>query len=693
MTRRKITRIALLQNYTEDSTSLLPELDEVAAKGYQAVAFFIKMTEMDAFRLLCEKAASLGLGASVFTGYMKYQYEYLAEHPEQRMVSVTGGVDQDGIADHSWGCPFNPDFKERYFEFLRALAQAPSVFRIAVNDEAYLGDGCYCDVCQAAWRDQMDGEMPKIESPQPQDWEDEGWRRYLSWKMNRWDLVHGEMAAVVHAVKPTVEVIFQASPAVDLWRNPWTTGVNLAGMVEHLDGLSTDPYYTFHSVPHFQPREVYLSEWSRFLAGIVPEGKIAEIVPQGFSHPTFTRPLGEHDGYWSALVPLACGVDTTTPYTYTLQRCSPVQKAYEDCFRTDEYFAEAVPLKYAAVVHGAQTEVYLRPMPRQMPGSYDGTRVLSVCDALRHSGLPYGYLPDARVSDSKSLGDFPVVILPEVNCLSDDQARGITEFAESGGNLALLGQLGIADEIGTRHGRSLLHDITRIAVVAETGEERQFRLLAGHPIADALGALDADIPEHLRDSTYAPISVLAHCVDAEVPADGEIVAEFITADGEPTGRPAIVSVGGKGRILWFAGFPTRTTVTPRIGVTVRNRAHTLFASLVEWTAGSRPALRVENWPPDVPLKQLRPLDHRYMPTFEFFALAGDDLYMGVVTSYFREPTSFPMVLDVPPGRELQSVEEAISGTKVAFELTDERAQVEVAMDFDTPALVYLFRLQ
>ena len=692
MASRTITRVALLQDYTGASELLLPVIDDVAAKGYDAVAFFIKLEELDVFRRLCEKAASLGLGVSVFTGYMKYQYEYLSRHPQQRMVSVSGGVDQDGISNHSWGCPFNPDFKQRYFDFLRAIAAMPGVFRIAVNDEAYLGDGCYCAHCQRAWAEQVGGQMPRIESPREDDWDDERWRAYLHWKMNRWDLVHGEMAEIVHQVNPATQVIFQASPAVDLWRNPWITGVNLAGMVEHLDGLSTDPYYTFHDVPHFQPREVYLSEWSRFLAGIVPAGKVAEMVPQAFSHPTFTRPLGAQDGYWAALVPPACGIDTVTPYTYTLQRCSPMQKTYEDCFRLDGYFERTAPLQYAGLVHGAQTEIYRRPMPAQTPGSYDGTRVLPVADALRHRGLPYAYIPDSRLHDAEALRSFPVLILPEVNCLSTAQAQGIGHYAEAAGNLVILGQLGVCDEVGSPHDASLLQQTADIEVIAETDEQRHFTLVPTHPLADALQTLlDEDIPERLRTDCYAPTGALTHCVDAEVPADAEVIAEFVTADGTATGRPAIVSLDRGSRVVWFAGFPARTTVTP-VGINVRNHAHLLLPALAEWAAGDKPPLRVENWPPSVPMKDLRPLDHRYMPTCEFFPLAGDDLFVGLVTSYFGEPTAFPIVLDIPPGKQLQSIEEAISGAQVSFEIRDGQATVEVALDFDTPALLYVFAL-
>ena len=165
--------------------------------------------------------------------------------------------------------------------------------------------------------------------PTIEDWRDERWRRFLKWRIDRWNRVHGEMSDAIHAVNPAVMVGFQTSPGIDLWNNPWYSAVDLHGMARRLDALSVDPYYTFHPHKGFEPREVDQSEWSRFLAGMMPEGKSAQVVVQGFSHYSFARPLNEADGIWTALVPPACGVDLVMPYSYHLQRSSPVQAAYE----------------------------------------------------------------------------------------------------------------------------------------------------------------------------------------------------------------------------------------------------------------------------------------------------------------------------------------------------------------------------
>ncbi|MDD3925231.1 MAG: hypothetical protein PHT33_01075 [bacterium] len=693
MIDRKISRVALLQDYTGYPEKLLSELEEVAGKGYDTVCFYARIEEMDVFRKLCEKASSMGLSVSAFTAYMKYQEKYLSEHPEQRLVSAREMKDQDGLSTSSWGCPFNADFKERYFNFLREVAVCPGIIRIWLNDEASLpGSGCHCRNCRQAYSMDIGAEMPLVVEPEAGDWQDIKWRNYLKWNIGRWNAIHAEMVQVVHKINPEIKAIFQASPASDIWHNPWKSCVDLAGMAKQLDGLCTDPYYTFHKAPFFTPAETYLSEWSRFLVGMVPADGVVEIVPQGFSFSTFTRPLGVEDGLWSAIIPPACGVNIITPYTYTLQRCSPVQEAYESCFKMDRYFEKVFPLKYAAIVHGAGTEIYLRPIPADVPDSYDGVRVLPLAQALRHRGIPYGYLPDICLSDDAALSDYRVVILPEVDCLSSAMEDGIRRFNASNGNIVILGQLGIADETGSRHGRSLLEGLSGIRVLAETGDTRRFRIKDDYRKIDAFQHIDEDIVEKYSGGVYRPLYTLNCCVDAEVPSDAEIIAEFVDEYSVPTGNPAIVSLKCGGNILWFAGFPSHISFNGRYGLPVRNLSHLLFAALIEDVAGVLPSLRVEGWPPDVPMKNIWPLSHYHMSTFEFFPLSGEDHFIGVVASYFKEPTSFPMVLDLPPGRDLIEVKELISNRSIPFEKSDGKVRVQVDMKFDTPVVVMLFCL-
>ena len=692
MPKREIIRVAFLQDYTGKPETLAGLIDEVKAKGYRSVGLGVRHETLPVFRKLCAQAHALGLGVCVFTGYMKYQHKYLVEHPEQRMMAPSADMDQDGLSASSWGCPFNPDFKARYLDMLREIAACPGVESVWLNDEASLQLGCCCPVCRAAYTREVGGEMPLKANPGEEDWNDPVWRRYLRWKMDRWSAVHGEMADAIHAVAPHVRASFQTSPHADLVRNPWYAAIDLAGMIERLDGLCSDPYYTFHTHP-YHPPEAYLGEWCRFLAGLAAGGKRAEVIPQGFTHATFTRPLGREDGYWSALVPPACGVDFIAPYTYTLQKVTPAQETYERCFALDDYFERTTPLKYAAVVHGFKTECFRRPFPTGAEGSYDGTRLRPVTESIRHRGSAYAILPDARLADREALDAYRVLVLPEIGCVSDAEADGLRRFLESGGRAVILGELGAADELGDPRATPLLEELTGVRVLSGPNEERQFRTAGNCPGVDAIRQVDAGPARAYLQGTMAPLWGLSHCVDAEAPAGARVLAEFVDADGAPTGRPAILSLREDDSLLWLAGFPTLTFPNRRYDSVVQNVAHKLFAALVEVAAGGPPALRVEGWPLRTPIEQLRPVDRRIQSTFEFFPLEGPGGWLALVASYFRELGEFPILFDVPAGRELRRVVELVSGREVTAETEEGVARVQVNLGFDTPAQLFWFELE
>jgi hypothetical protein len=690
---RSIQRIALLEDYQNRPEKLMDMVEEVAAKGYHGVDFWIYADVLDAMEALCEKADGLGLSTGVPMPYMIGQYKHIAHHPEQRFVEAVPGLDIDGLGTDSWGCPYNPDFKKRYCKQLEKMSRFPGMARILVNDEASMSNGCYCDLCLAEYKKTFGDEMPRLIDPKIENWREDHWRQFLKWRIDRWTTVHGEMADVIHAVNPAILVGFQTSPGVDLWQNPWGSAVDLHAMARKLDMISVDPYYTSHKHPGFMPMEVYLSEWCRFLRGIVPTGKPSAIIPQGFSHPNFTRPLHEADGLWAALVPAACGNNIVGAYTYTLQRCSPMLDPYEDCFRFDSYFEKTEPVKYAAVVHGIQTEIYAHPLPRDVMNSYDGTRLFPVAESLRHHGVPYGYFPDAMLNDTEAMSEYEVIILPQVECLSADQARAIQSFSEDGGNLLILGPLGAADEIGSLCTRSLLEQLTGIQITGQCDNDRAVVFRDGLGGAAEIPTVD-DVSAGYTEGSLIPVSRLHHCVDITIPADAEVLAYFADDHENQTGQPAVVSLKrGGGNIIFFAGFPSHNTVNPILGSEVRNITHHWFATLAKAAAGRNPALRVASWPPRVPIQELRPVDRRHINTFEFFPLQGDELFLALITSYFRESTTFPICLDVPDGKELGHVKELLSDQTLPFKMDKSTASIHVEMDFDTAAKLFAFEFK
>jgi hypothetical protein len=123
---------------------------------------------------------------------------------------------------------------------------------------------------------------------------------------------------------------------------------------------------------------------------------------------------------------------------------------------------------------------------------------------------------------------------------------------------------------------------------------------------------------------------------------------------------------------------------------VLNESYHWFAALTENAAGVRPSIRVENWPPMVPIRELRPTDRRNMSTFDFFPMAGEDISLALITSYFREPARFPLLFDVPAGKQITAMRELLENRSVDFSCDGGTARIDVQLGFDTPVKLYLF---
>ncbi len=688
--RRKIKRIAFLQEYANRPAKLLELIPEVAAKGYAAAAFAARIGQEQFLTELAAEAARHGLEVMAFTGFMKYQQDWLKDHPEQAVRTNTDAesVDQDKVSVF-WGCPFNPGFQERYFKFLAALGAIPNMTEVWVNDEAYLGFGpdklaCYCPVCAGAWADEFGGKIPRPPFRDPAEK-----ARFVTWRFRRWNAVHAEMKLVLcrdHAVR----AVFLTSPACCVGNPPWITGVDLASMADGIDGIMTDPYYTFHEnlARYFRPREVYLSECCRILAGACGNERQAEICAQGFSHGTFTRPLDERDGWWAGIVPAALGINAVTAYTYALQRISPMQKTYEKSFKLDRYFNRVQPCDFIGVVSSLETQCF------HLDGAGDKSWMvnclLPVTEMLRHGALPYTYVPSARL-DQRNRRRFPVMILPLVTCMGDATRAALRDYVEQGGILIAFGETATRDAGGRPAGNGAwLEDVFGVRGLELLNVSRRVEPAGEQPAFAGLPWPD-EVTGAYSGGAYFPALGLDQAVRIAASAEADVIARW--RDDIP--GPAITRrVLGAGRAIFVAGLPGRNFYCPETRLSVLNFIGYALGNLIMQHAGGHLPLRINHFTADIPMFKLRPVDPRLFPTAEFMPCAGEYLYLATIATYFREFMRFELEAILPEGKQCRSVRELVSNRPVRdLTLEGGRVVLNVAL---TPAdcmRVYAFELR
>ena len=674
MLKREIKRIAFLQEYENRPEKLMEVIPEVAEKGYRAVGIAAKIGQEEYIKKLANQAGRYELEVTAFTGYMKYEQAWLKEHPEHRMILSNEGdsEDQDKVVIN-WGCPFNPEFKKRYFDFLKFLGGIENMSEVWINDEASLGHssgviGCYCPLCRNAWRDEFGDDIP---APPFEDVEMK--RRFIEWRFNRWNAVHSEMKKVLME-HHSVRAVFLTDPGTCFWKNPWISGVDLAGMLEGIDGFMTDPYYTFHLAwgdKGFLPREVYLGECCRFLRGMAGKEKIAEICTQGFSHPTFIRPLDERDGRFAGIVPLAVGINNVTSYTYLLQKASAMQSSYEESFKLDKYFSQTQPVKFVSIVDSLETQCF------DFDGDEDNWHescMFPFSELCRHYGLPYSYLPSRRLK-ADGLRDLPVVVLPNVSRLSSEQCVVLRDYVEGGGNLIACGEIGWSEFLYDVFGITSLRKCNNVA-------ESEFECVGKQPAFSDLPWPD-EVTGGYSGGTYYPAMGLNRPVKVGVRDDSDVVARFY-GDEKLADSPAIIRKSvGKGNVVYVAGIPARLYRRREYGLDCLNFAPMVISRMIDEIAGSRLVLRVRDFPPEVPMKKVRPLDNRNMPTMEFLPCVGENIYLATVASYFKEPFSLTIEARIPNGKKLRDIRELTDDVKITkYKVVDDKVDVDINFGFD-----------
>ena len=697
MKPRKIQRIAFLQDYRNRPESLVDEIPEVAGLGYHEVTVAAVIGHEEAVADVAGKAEEFGLEVSTFTGFMKYAYVHLAEHPEQKAVfSKDADHEELGNLPAVWGCPYNRVFQKRYLDFLERLAEIPNLTEVWVNDEAYFGRdidllACYCKTCQADWGREFGGRIPM---PPFNDLDEKA--RLVTWRFRRWNEVHGKMKTALNRSR-RIRAVFQSGPHPFWDINPWVCGMDIDGMVEAIDGLAVDAYYTcvLPAVGSglFTPPEIFLSECCRFIRGMtLGEDKVSVMLGQGMSHPEFHRPLDERDGWWQAVVPPALGVDRVTAYTYRLQRASPMHRTFQDAFRLDSFFERTEPVVSVAVVDSLETQCYDESLPARGRENWRMSRMFSMGQMAAHYGLAHGYLPSSKLVP-EHLERYPAVVLPNVSCLSTGQRDALQAYVQDGGTLVAAGETATRDEMGRPSDLSFLRDVFGISSCTPEGGSRIFETASDHEAFENLPWPEEKTAWDPWKGANRPVLGLDQAVDVTSEGETEVLAVFEEA-GSPTSRPAVtLKRFGMGHGVFVSGIPSRWMDLRPAGTNVLSYSRQVLAQLILSQVGERLPVVVKGFPPRVPLQEVRPLDIRWKPTVEIMPSVGEDMILVTVPSYFREPGAFRIEARLPEGRRCAGVRELVSDRPVAEARQDKRAvEIDVNLTTEDFLKVYAFSL-
>ena len=498
----------------------------------------------DLVQEVLERCHARGIKVVIYMSLIFDTAAYRA-HPDWRIVNADG---QEAAARSRYGvcCPNAP-----YRDYAAALAQEMCRRFDGEGirfDMTFWPGVCYCDHCQRRFAAEVGGELPKVVH-----WEDPRWVAFQR-KREQWLAEFaGHLTAAVKAVKPQMSVEHQAST----YFHPWRFGVTTQ-LAQHNDFLQGDFYGD--NVQGSLARKVFYN-----LSPNLP-GAFETCIAVDLRNYTALKSQELLTAKACAAVADACAfvfIDTIDPV-------GTLNPAVYDRMRA--VFAQTKP--YETFLGGARCEdvaVYLSPEskgdfadngkavddPTLSAQAPHVEAIRSVCKALIDHHIPFGVITRRNLAH---LARYPVIVLPNVLMLDEEEARALREYVRNGGALYASRYTSLITPDGRRQADFLLGDVFGVTYQGETREKFTYMaptaasaaLLAPYTRRHPLGLYDAQIALAPRPGVEVLATLTLPFTD---PADP---FHFASIHNDPPGveteRPALVhNRFGQGQAIYAAG--------------------------------------------------------------------------------------------------------------------------------------------
>lgn len=435
---------------------------------------------------------------------------------------------------------------------------------------------CYCRNC----RDQFD-KHSGMDLPRGADWEDESYRRWVSWNFERrTDLFRFNNTVTRKAGGPDCawsgmisgDVLNNSNRFIDL-----QSILPMASIVM-LDHQRRSAKNGFDQNTEAGKRLHGLAGWDKLIPESMPQYQLGAPTFRHASMPKAEVRLWSTAGF-------AGGIQ---PWWHHISSCHDDRRQYttaEPIFNWHQaheaILIDREPVADVGIVWSQENHDYFgRDAAEQR--TLDPYR--GCIRALDRAGLTA--LP-VHTSQLSSASRFKVLILPNVGALDDDAVAAVQSFAQAGGSVIATGQTSLADGQGNKRADYALGDLFGVHVKPggrvfggegepnvdiETHARHTYIRLAPELRADVYGPIDPDAPEAdgerhpilrgLEDADSLPFG--GYLQEVTLDDDVEVVATFIpdfpifppetSWMREPrTNMPAIVARDGHagGKLMWF----------------------------------------------------------------------------------------------------------------------------------------------
>ena len=500
--------------------------------------------ERDQVAELVSAAHEAGIEA---VAYICVQFDNSAvwRHPEWSMITAAGQA-RAHLPNHRWNMPcINTGYRQELLANVREIianydfdALFLDIFSLGFNWERLV---CYCPDCLAQYRER--GLNPQDPSPV------ERYRVVRYWH-DDWAELLSQVIGIARAEAPTLAISVNGGAFIQsgktLTQLDWAYSEGGESAYNPVALRNLGPGFPHCGIPAGNDA---FDAWPQQVVRIMTSSVVAHGCRTLFFFMQGRAGDGRFGDYKYDFLELI-NAETEAKLAYV--------KGAEPVTAVGVYHSEA-----SNIARGLEPEATRR---RDLTG--EG----SIIDAFRRTSTPCELVPDWRLSEEE-LGQYQMVVLADVACLSEAEAGLFRSYVRGGGNLLIAGETGLRDEMNRDRPEFLLADVMGVSYA---GKNSDYSLLwnAGdafpgwatlsgflrpsdrsHPMFRFLPERDFRMPgETFLQVTAGSADTIAHIAE---PVDRETHTQFIGWLSLPPGGkadwPAVtVNRYGQGRCVYIA---------------------------------------------------------------------------------------------------------------------------------------------
>ena len=353
-------------------------------------------------------------------------------HPEWRMIDNNGKELGWDPLFYKAVCYLNSGYRDFILQQVKELASNYPLdgfwFDILLYDSLRLG--CYCDGCQARFREETGLET----MPTTPTW-DAPWRAFLEFRYHQLQEFAEETTEFAKGVNPDLAIGFNyhGTPGFS-----WKSGHRPVQHAQFSDYASGEIYpYCFGFL--------YVSMLGKYLQGVKETGTHEILTNMAVSSCDYTiKPVEQLR--WEAMTTMANGLALNVwdelyhDGTFNKTLFGRIGEVFQEIDTKQELWGGKA-VKEAAIYFSAKTRDYYG---REQPGNYT-LAFYGAYKTLFETHRQIGILFDENVTLEK-LKAYPIVLLPNVAILDDDEVQMFTQYVKEGGNLVATNDTSLYDQ-------------------------------------------------------------------------------------------------------------------------------------------------------------------------------------------------------------------------------------------------------